>query len=236
MTDYQSNISKTLIIKDLDIQNQVFKCLIKKSLDTQVQKFNNQINQYPKRSLILTLGGRTGLWWHLGISGGRVSGQNSCRPFWDQWARCGRWWRRNERGHTFFCPEQWQETRGKWSGSSRWLCLDFVVDRIKELKKSIGGDNRGDNEWTEMLRGKLHQDTLKDKLAGDRTFKSNQEWVTPTPTDTRDGSSKWSWFGVLFMLNRRNWREQTTQVGGPHVAAPLRTGSVQPRQTQRLWS
>ena len=50
------------------------------------------------------------------------------------------------------------------------------------------------------VEGKLDQDTVGDKLVDDRTFKNNKEWVTPTPTVTRDGPSKWSWFGVLFML------------------------------------
>jgi hypothetical protein len=56
--DYQSNISKRLIIKGLDNQTQVYKyvCLIIKSLDTQVQKLHNQINQYPRKSLISYLG------------------------------------------------------------------------------------------------------------------------------------------------------------------------------------
>ena len=77
---------------------------------------------------------------------------------------------------------------------------DFVADRIKTLKKSMTGHKSADNEWTEMLRGKLHQDTVKDKFEGDRTFKNNRQWVTMTPTATRDGPPKWSWFGVLFML------------------------------------
>ena len=52
--DYQSNISKRLIIKGLDNQTQVYKyvCLIIKSLDTQVQKVHNQVNQYPRKNLI----------------------------------------------------------------------------------------------------------------------------------------------------------------------------------------
>ena len=47
MLEYQSNISKNLIIKGLDTQDQVSKyvCLIIKSLDT----------QDPPKSLILTL-------------------------------------------------------------------------------------------------------------------------------------------------------------------------------------
>ena len=51
--DYQSNISKRLIVKGLDNQSQTSKhlCLIIKSLDTQVQKLHNQINQYPPKSL-----------------------------------------------------------------------------------------------------------------------------------------------------------------------------------------
>jgi hypothetical protein len=50
---------------------------------------------------------------------------------------------------------------------------DFVVDRIKSLKKTIGSVKCEGNKWTEMLRNKLDQDTVKDKLTGDRTFKTN---------------------------------------------------------------
>ena len=51
-----------------------------------------------------------------------------------------------------------------------------------------------------VLRDQLHHDTVKEKLVDDRTFKTNQKWVTPTPTVTKDGPSKWSLFGVLFIL------------------------------------
>jgi hypothetical protein len=56
---YQSNISKRLIIKRLDNQTQVYEyvCLIIKSLDTHVQKLNNQIDQYPQKSLMCYLVG-----------------------------------------------------------------------------------------------------------------------------------------------------------------------------------
>jgi hypothetical protein len=67
---------------------------------------------------------------------------------------------------------------------------EFVSDRIKTLKKNICGVNREDNEWTVVLREQFHQDTVKDKLAGDRTFKTNQQWVAPTPTSSRDGPPK----------------------------------------------
>jgi hypothetical protein len=77
----------------------------------------------------------------------------------------------------------------------------FVTDRIKSLNHTITGPKREDNEWTKMLRAKLGQDTVQDKLAGDRTFKTNQQWVTPTPTVSRGEPPKWSWFGVLFMLD-----------------------------------
>ena len=50
---------------------------------------------------------------------------------------------------------------------------EFVDDRIKTFKKTVCGPKCTDNEWTEMLRGKLHQDTVKDKFVGDRTFKNN---------------------------------------------------------------
>jgi hypothetical protein len=51
---------------------------------------------------------------------------------------------------------------------------EFVTDRIKTLKKPICGVNREDNQWTSLLREQLHHDTVKDKLTGDRTFKTNQ--------------------------------------------------------------
>jgi hypothetical protein len=38
------------------------------------------------------------------------------------------------------------------------------------------------------------------KHAGDRTFKTNQQWVDPEPTVTKGETPKWSWFGVLFLL------------------------------------
>jgi len=76
----------------------------------------------------------------------------------------------------------------------------FVADRIKQLKQKITGSKREDNEWTTMLRAKLDQDTVQDKLGGDRTFKTNQQWVAPAPTLTKGEPPKWSWFGVLFVL------------------------------------
>jgi hypothetical protein len=33
---------------------------------------------------------------------------------------------------------------------------DFVPDRIKVLKKTIGGLKREDNKWTEILRGQQY--------------------------------------------------------------------------------
>jgi len=37
----------------------------------------------------------------------------------------------------------------------------LVADRITALKKKITGSKREDNEWTQMLRDKLDQDTVK---------------------------------------------------------------------------
>ena len=58
--DYQSNISKSLIINGLDNQTQLssYLCLIIKGLDhsNQDQESNNQINQYLQKSLTGTLG------------------------------------------------------------------------------------------------------------------------------------------------------------------------------------
>ncbi len=51
-----------------------------------------------------------------------------------------------------------------------------------------------------MLRAKLDQETVDTRLAGDRTFKVNQQWVAPAPTVTKGETPKWSWFGVLFLL------------------------------------
>ena len=77
---------------------------------------------------------------------------------------------------------------------------DFVTDRIKTLKKTSSGVNREDNQWTTLLREQFHHDTVKDNLTGDRTFKTNHQWVVSTPITNRDGPPKWSWFGVLFIL------------------------------------
>ena len=50
----------------------------------------------------------------------------------------------------------------------------FVTDRMKALKRVIAGSKKEDNEWTKMLRAKLDQQTVDEKLGGDRTFKINQ--------------------------------------------------------------
>ena len=90
---------------------------------------------------------------------------------------------------------------GKKRKKSAVLAPDaFVTDRIKELKRVITGSKKEDNEWTKMLRAKLDQQTVDEKLGGDRTFKINQQWVATTPTVTRGETPKWSWFGVLFVL------------------------------------
>ena len=51
---------------------------------------------------------------------------------------------------------------------------DHVTARIKKLKQQITGSKREDNEWTKVLRAKLDQETVETRLAGDRTFKTNQ--------------------------------------------------------------
>jgi hypothetical protein len=38
------------------------------------------------------------------------------------------------------------------------------------------------------------------KLAGDRTFKTNQQWVVMTHGGNKEAAPKWSWYGALFML------------------------------------
>ena len=77
---------------------------------------------------------------------------------------------------------------------------EFVGDRIKLLKTRITGLKSADNAWTQTLRGKLDPDTVNGKLAGDRTFKTNQQWVAPTHGGSKVAAPKWSWYGVLFML------------------------------------
>ena len=90
---------------------------------------------------------------------------------------------------------------GKKRKKSAVLAPDaFVTDRIKALKRAIAGSKKEDNEWTKMLRAKLDQQTVDEKLGGDRTFKINQQWVATTPTVTRGETPKWSWFAVLFVL------------------------------------
>ena len=90
---------------------------------------------------------------------------------------------------------------GKKRKKSAVLAPDaFVTDHIKALKRAIAGSKKEDNEWTKMLRAKLDQQTVDEKLGDDRTFKINQQWVTTTPTVTRGETPKWSWFGVLFVL------------------------------------
>jgi hypothetical protein len=53
INDYQMIVSNDLIIKSFDTGFHL--CLIIKGLDNQAQKLNYQINQYPKKSLIVSL-------------------------------------------------------------------------------------------------------------------------------------------------------------------------------------
>jgi hypothetical protein len=89
----------------------------------------------------------------------------------------------------------------KWRKSVVVAPDGHVTARIKQLKQKITGSNREDNEWTKMLRSKLDQETVDNRLTGDRTFKVNQQWVDPAPTVTKGETPKWSWFGVLFLLS-----------------------------------
>jgi hypothetical protein len=50
-------VSNDLIIKSFDTGFQLSQCLIIKGLDNQDQKLNYQTNQYPTKSLIVSLGG-----------------------------------------------------------------------------------------------------------------------------------------------------------------------------------
>ncbi len=103
--------------------------------------------------------------------------------------------------------EEGDDTRSN-EGSARKRRKSAVVEpdghvtaRIKQLKQKITGSKREDNEWTKMLRSKLDQETVDNRLAGDRTFKVNQQWVVQAPTVTKGETPKWSWFGVLFVLD-----------------------------------
>jgi hypothetical protein len=77
---------------------------------------------------------------------------------------------------------------------------EFVGDRIKQLKTTIAGLKTEDNAWTQTLRDKLDPDTVKGKLGGDRSFKTNQQWVAATHGGSKEAAPKWSWYGALFML------------------------------------
>ena len=77
---------------------------------------------------------------------------------------------------------------------------EFVGDRIKQLKTTITGLKTEDNAWTQTLRDKLNPDTVKGKLGGDKSFKTNQQWVAATHGGSKEAAPKWSWYGALFML------------------------------------
>ncbi len=74
ITDYQMIVSNDLIIKSFDTEFQL--CLIIKGLDNQAQKLNYQINQYPKKSLIVSLAGRVQGLSGAGRGGPPKSGDN----------------------------------------------------------------------------------------------------------------------------------------------------------------
>ena len=77
---------------------------------------------------------------------------------------------------------------------------EFVGDRIKQLKTTITGLKTEDNAWTQTLRDKLNPDTVKGKLGGDKSFKTNQQWVAATHGGSKEAAPKWSWYGALFIL------------------------------------
>jgi hypothetical protein len=58
---------------------------------------------------------------------------------------------------------------------------EFVADCIKALKDKIGGTKREDNQLTLLLTEQLCDETISTKLADDKTFKSNQQWVATKP-------------------------------------------------------
>ncbi len=46
----------------------------------------------------------------------------------------------------------------------------------------------------------MDPDTVKGKLGGDKSFKTNQHWVVSTHGGNKEVAPKWSWYGTLFML------------------------------------
>jgi hypothetical protein len=76
----------------------------------------------------------------------------------------------------------------------------MVLTQVVPRKTKITGLKTADNTWTQTLRDKLDPDTVNVKLAGDRTFKTNQQWVTITHGGNKEVAPKWSWYGVLFMM------------------------------------
>jgi hypothetical protein len=77
---------------------------------------------------------------------------------------------------------------------------EFVGDRIKQLKTTITGLKTEDNTWAQTLSDKSDPDTVKGKLGGDKSFKTNQQWVATTHGGSKETVPKWSWYGSPFML------------------------------------
>jgi hypothetical protein len=90
------------------------------------------------------------------------------------------------------------------------------------LKTRITGLKSADNAWTQTLRDTLDPDTVNGKLAGDRTFKTNQQWVAPTHGGSKEAAPKWRWYGVLFML--APFRAPFGMLSGKQEAVSLRVG------------
>ena len=52
----------------------------------------------------------------------------------------------------------------------------------------------------EGVEGKLDQETVETRFAGDRTFKTNQQWVTPAPTVTKGEIPKFHHHTLVFIF------------------------------------
>jgi hypothetical protein len=131
--------------------------------------------------------------WDFRGTGSRTGGWSPSR---DHGSVFAQWCLTNDRGNNWFCPN----SAKKHKKSAPVPPDEFVGDRIKTLKTTITGLKSVDNQWTQTLRDKLDPDTVNGNLADDRTFKTNQQWVTPTHGGSKDTAPKGSCYGVLFML------------------------------------
>ncbi len=50
------------------------------------------------------------------------------------------------------------------------------------------------------IEGQIGPGHSKGEVGGDKSFKTNQQWVAATHGGSKEAAPKWSWYGALFML------------------------------------